>query len=100
MPTWETPSFMGTALVSLFPHYCPLQRPQNKSCPRHAPKGVVSLESGFLIISPTAGGYTGIDEYYCAIKCTKCAESHFRAILVLHYSTLDGKYICHSSLLG
>lgn len=100
MPTWETPWFMGTALVSLFPHYCPLQRPQNKSCPRQVPKGVVGLESGSLIISPTAGGYAGIDEYWCAIKCTKCAESHFRAILMLHYSPLYGKYIHRSSLLG
>lgn len=42
MPTW---GFTGTALVSLFPHYCPLQRPHHKPCPRHIPEGVVGLES-------------------------------------------------------
>lgn len=60
MPRWETLYSVGVTLVSLFPHYCLLQRLRS---PRHVPKGVIGLEARSLIIGPTAEGYTGIDEY-------------------------------------
>lgn len=51
-----------TVLLSLFPHYCPLQRAGNESCPRHVPRGAVGFQAGSLVIGPTAGGCTGRDE--------------------------------------